>query len=232
MVEDGPQRRQQILVDLVGDQLDDTGLRPPGDECLHRGTAENADARGGIEDLGLLRLAPNSPGHEISDWRRREKETVVLPLPIGFLSDAPFADAVGIGRGGFCRAGSGHGPVRLRGRGRRVLSETLAQDLPFQTGVSSVSGSSGTVRTSSGWAWCCRTNRGVARRITQDGSTLRPDATTLTRHSLPRPGSRSTLFFQLVVIVSGWLHPDPVRQRTRRQRMGSGGGRPRAAGSP
>ena len=62
MVEDGPQRRQQILVDLVGDQLDDPGLRLPGDECLHRGAAEDADARGGIEDPGLVRLARDPPG--------------------------------------------------------------------------------------------------------------------------------------------------------------------------
>ena len=53
---------------------------------------------------------------------------MVLALPIGFLSDAPFADAVGIGRGWFLRPGAGYWSGRLRGRSGGVLSEVPVQD--------------------------------------------------------------------------------------------------------
>ena len=63
MVEDSPERREQVPVDFVGNQLDDPGLDVAGGKVLDGRTAENAGPGSRVQDADLVRLGghPRAP---------------------------------------------------------------------------------------------------------------------------------------------------------------------------
>ena len=107
-VENRPQRRDQLLVDFMGDQFDDARLRPSRNQRLHGRATENAGPGRRVEDPELPSLRPDPSRHEVGGADRRQEEAVLLAMPVGLACGIPFADAVGIDRRSFAFARSRH----------------------------------------------------------------------------------------------------------------------------
>ena len=119
MVEHGPERRDQVTVDLVGNQLDCVGFRPPRYERFHGRAAENARAGGGIKNPNLSPCRRGPGTHEVGGLYRREKKSVYLALPVGRLASVPFANAIGIACWALTFQGARHGGAQ-RARSNRL----------------------------------------------------------------------------------------------------------------
>ena len=125
IVEDSAQRRNQVLINFMGDQFYGIRFGIAGGKRLQSCTAENASAGGGIKDTKPRSAGCDSRGHKISHRNRREIKTMGFTVLVGLAFDVPGADAVGIDSGSFSLPGSRYcGATCLGGRPNRLHNDT------------------------------------------------------------------------------------------------------------
>ena len=94
IVEGGPQRRNQALINFVGDQFDGVWFGIMGDKRLQGCTAENAGAGGGIKESKPRSTGCDFRGHKISHKNRREIKTMRFAVLVGLAFDVPLTDTI------------------------------------------------------------------------------------------------------------------------------------------
>ena len=126
VVENRSQRRDQVSIDLMGDQFDGVRLRVPGNQGLHGRATENAGPGGGVEDPEVSPARLDSPGHELGNGNRCKKEAVLLAVSIGLACGVPFTDVVGVDHRSLALAWSRYG----EGSGRELSDFPIVHILP------------------------------------------------------------------------------------------------------